>query len=173
MPRCWPVRLLDDTRAIEDYNKNQQSNIDARIETMDKYVSELSESVTLIADKATVTELLKLKYKFEVGQRKETKKAVHAQNWWDRHHWEEGREFEAKQNDLEGVRQTIHRQILDGETAVAFGAEAGAGRIYEVNQLGVMIQVFKGERAATKDNNLSHEFDIDETPICAAWRTTG
>ena len=72
---------------------------------------------------------------------------------------------------MEGVGQTIQRQILDGETAVAFGTEA-AGRIYEVNQLGVMIQVSKGERAATKDNNLLYEFDIDEAPIRAAWRTT-
>ena len=61
--------------AIEDYNKDQLSNTDARIEAVEKSISELhervtkeieipqtqqSEVVTLIANNATVTELLKL-----------------------------------------------------------------------------------------------------------------
>ena len=145
--------------------------MDARIETMEKYVSELHESVTLIADKATVTELLKLKYKFEDGPRKETKKALHAQNWWDRHLWEEGREFEAKQKGLEGVGQTIQRQIQDGETAVAFGTEAGAGRIYEVNQRCVMIPGI--QRRACSDKG-QQTFCLSSTsmrpPSAPAWR---
>ena len=73
-------------------------------------------------------------------------------------------ECEAKQKDLEGVGLMIQRQSLDAKTAVAVGAETDAGRICEVNQPSVMIQVLKGDHGATRDDNFLCEFNIDEIP---------
>ena len=51
--------------------------------------------------------------------------------------------------------------IQDGKTSVAVATENDAEMMYEVNQLGVLIEVFKGERAVTKDSNLLCKFHFD------------
>ena len=51
--------------------------------------------------------------------------------------------------------------IQDGKTSIAVATENDAEMMYEVNQLGVLIQVYKGEHAVTQDSNLLCKFHFD------------